>query len=133
MVSRDPGPRVVPRTRRDQGAESAVEISSGAGHDPGRNAGQSSLRAPLDAKAYREDLRLGFSRPGKPTDDAHVESFNSRLCAKCLSAHIFESLDDAEEALTCSRCDSNAARPHSALGMLTATEFAELGQRNLGH
>jgi transposase InsO family protein len=33
----------------------------------------------LDAWAYREDVRLDFSRPGKPTDNAHIESFNARL------------------------------------------------------
>ena len=38
----------------------------------------------LDAWAYREDVRLDFSRPGKPTDNAHVESFNARPRAECL-------------------------------------------------
>jgi len=87
----------------------------------------------LDAWAYREDVRLDFSRPGKPTDNAHVESFNARLRAECLSAHVFESLEDAEETLTSWRSDYNAVRPHSALGMLAPREFAELGQRSAGH
>ena len=86
----------------------------------------------LDAWAYREDVRLDFSRPGKPTDNAHIESFNARLRAECLNAHVFESLEDAEETLTSWRSDYNAVRPHSALGMLTPREFAELGQRNAG-
>ena len=73
----------------------------------------------LDAWAYREDVRLDFSRPGKPTDNAHIESFNARLRAECLNAHVFESLEDAEETLTSWRSDYNAVRPHSALGMLT--------------
>ena len=86
----------------------------------------------LDAWAYREDVRLDFSRPGKPTDNAHIESFNARLRAECLNAHVFESLEDAEETLTSWRSDYNAVRPHGALGMLTPREFAELGQRNAG-
>lgn len=86
----------------------------------------------LDAWAYREGVRLDFSRPGKPTDNAYVESFNARLRAECLNAHIFESLDDADRTLTSWRRDYNAVRPHSSLGMLTPTEFAELSQRNAG-
>jgi putative transposase len=77
----------------------------------------------LDAWAHREDVRLDFSRPGKPTDNAHIESFNARLRAECLNAHVFESLEDAEETLTSWRSDYNAVRPHSALGMLTPREF----------
>ncbi len=88
-------------------------------------------RAP-DAWAYREDVRLNFSRRGKPTDDAHIESFNARLRAECLNAHVFESLEDAEGTLTSWRSDYNPVRLHSALGVLTPREFAELGQRNAG-
>lgn len=58
----------------------------------------------LDAWAYREDVRLDFSRHGKPTDNAHIESFNVRLCAECLNAYVFESVKDAEETLTSWRC-----------------------------
>jgi putative transposase len=86
----------------------------------------------LDARAYREDVRLDFSRPEKPTDNAQIESFNARLRAECLNAHVFESLEDAAQILASWRRDYNAMRPHSALGMLTPKEFAELGQRNAG-
>jgi putative transposase len=51
----------------------------------------------LDAWAHREDVRLDFSRPGKPTDNAHTESFSARLRAEYLNAHVFESLEDADE------------------------------------
>ncbi len=64
-------------------------------------------------------MRLDFSRPGKPTDNAHIESFNARLRAECLNAHVFESLEDVEETLTSWRSDYNAIRSHSALTMLT--------------
>ena len=46
-----------------------------------------------------------FRRPGKPTDNAHIEPFNARLRAECLNAHVFESLEDAEETLTSWRSD----------------------------
>jgi len=91
-----------------------------------------SPRCALDAWAYREDVRLDFSRPGKPTDNAHIEQFNARLRVKCLNAHIFESLEDAEETLTSWRSVCKSVRPHSAFGMLTPRELAELGQRNSG-
>ena len=63
-------------------------------------------------------MRLDFRRPGEPTDNTHIESFNARLRAECLDAHVFESLEDAEETLPSWRSDYDAARPHSALGML---------------
>jgi putative transposase len=93
------------------------------------NGTEFALRA-LDAWAYREDVRLDFSRPGKSTNNAHIESFNARLRAECLNAHVFESLEDAEEPLPLWWSDYNAGRPRSAQGMLTPKEFAELGQRN---
>ena len=77
-------------------------------------------------------MRLDFSQPGKPTDNAHIEPFNARLRVKCLNAHIFESLEDADETLTSWRSVCKSVRPHSAFGMLTPRELAELGQRNSG-
>jgi putative transposase len=77
-------------------------------------------------------VRLDSSRSDKPTDNAHIESFNARLRAECLNAHVFESLEDAEETLTSWRSDFNAVRPHRALGMLPPREFAELGQGSAG-
>ena len=75
-------------------------------------------------------VSLDFSRPGKPTDNAFIESFNARVRAKYLNAHVFESLEDAKNILTNWRSDYNKFRPHSALGMLTPEEFAALSQRN---
>jgi putative transposase len=62
----------------------------------------------------------------------HIVSFNAWLRAECLHAHVFESLEDAGETLTTWQSDRDAVRSHSALGMLTSREFAELGQRNAG-
>ncbi|AWI60711.1 hypothetical protein AB395_00005534 (plasmid) [Sinorhizobium fredii CCBAU 45436] len=49
----------------------------------------------FDLWAYQRDVELDFSRPGKPTDDAFIESFNGKFRAECLNAHWFLSLDDA--------------------------------------
>ena len=84
----------------------------------------------LDAWAYREKVSLDFSRPGKPTDNAFIESFNARVRTECLNAHIFESLEDAKNILTNWRGDYSKYCPLSALGMLTPEEFAALSQRN---
>ena len=84
----------------------------------------------LDAWAYREKVSLDFSRPGKPTDNAFIESFNARVRAEFLNAHVFESLEDAKNILTNWRSDYNKYCSHNALGMLTPEEFAALSQRN---
>jgi len=109
---------VLNRLSRSHGKPAMIQVDNGS---------EFTSRA-LDAWAYREDVRLDFSRPGKPTDNAHIESFNARLRSECLNAHVFESLEDAEETLTSWRSDYSAVRPHSALGMLTPREVAELGQ-----
>ena len=49
-----------------------------------------------DAWTYLEKVSLDFSRPGKPTDNAFIESFNAQVRAECLNAHVFESLEDAK-------------------------------------
>lgn len=49
----------------------------------------------LDLWAYQRNVTLDFSRPGRPTDNAFIESFNGKLRAECLNAHWFMSLDDA--------------------------------------
>lgn len=70
-------------------------------------------------------MTLDFSRPGKPTDNAFIESFNGRLRAKCLNQHWFTSLSDAKETIEAWRVDYNEARPHGSLGYLAPSEFAK--------
>ena len=57
-----------------------------------------------------------FSRPGKPTDNAFIESFNGKFRAECLNTHWFMSLDDARSKMDEWRRDYNEVRPHSAIG-----------------
>lgn len=87
----------------------------------------------LDWWAYFNGVKLDFSRPGKPTDNAFIESFNGRLRQECLNQHWFLSLEDAQHKMDAWRHDYNEQRPHSALENRTPTEFAKFfSQASLG-
>jgi putative transposase len=79
----------------------------------------------LDAWAYAHGVKLNFIRPGKPVENAVIESFNGRFRDECLNAQVFISLHDARQKIEAWRLDYNEHRPHSALGGLTPREFAE--------
>jgi len=66
-----------------------------------------------------------YIAPGKPTQNAFIESFNGKLRDECLNETLFSSLADAKEALEAWQEDYNRHRPHSSLGNLTPIEFAE--------
>lgn len=70
----------------------------------------------LDLWAYQKNVTLDFSRPGKPTDNAFIESFNGKFRNECLNAHWFMNLPDARDKLEAWRRDYNEVRPHSAIG-----------------
>ena len=78
----------------------------------------------LDKWAYENKVGLAFSRPGKPTDNAFIESFNGSFRDECLNVHWFLSLDDAKNKAEYWRQDYNYFRPHSSLKNLTPHEFA---------
>jgi putative transposase len=78
----------------------------------------------LDQWAYLRGVKLHFIRPGKPVENAHIETFNGRLRDECLNVHLFESLADAQDKIERWRVDYNNWRPHSSLGNLTPREFA---------
>lgn len=73
----------------------------------------------LDTWAAARGITLDFTRPGKPTDNGHIESFNGKFRDECLSQHWFLSLNDARQLIEDWRVDYNSVRPHSALGNLT--------------
>jgi putative transposase len=77
----------------------------------------------LDKWAYENKVVLDFSRPGKPTDNAYIESFNGSFRDECLNTHWFLSLDDAREKIETWRRDYNEFRPHSALDNMTPDEY----------
>lgn len=79
----------------------------------------------LDAWAYQNGIRLHFIRPGKPVENAYIESFNGRLRDECLNEHWFMSLPHARQVIEEWRIDYNEVRPHSSLGYLTPEEFIQ--------
>jgi len=79
----------------------------------------------MDQWAYENKVTMDYSRPGKPTDNPFVESFNGSFRDECLNAHWFLSLEDAAEKIEAWRRDYNECRPHSALDDLTPAEFIE--------
>ena len=82
----------------------------------------------LEDWAYRRGVLLDFIRPGKPVENAFIESFNGRLRDECLNVEQFASVADAQAKIEAWRVDYNQRRPHSSLGHLTPTEFVEQRQ-----
>ena len=70
----------------------------------------------------RTDVRLRFIEPGKPVQNAFVESFNGKLRDECLNLHWFRSLDHARGEIARWRVHYNTQRPHSALRYRTPIE-----------
>jgi putative transposase len=87
----------------------------------------------FDKWAYENNVLLDFSRPGKPTDNAYIESFNGSFRDECLNAHWFMSLEDAQEKIELWRQDYNEFRPHSALNNMTPNEFSTSHERLAAH
>lgn len=87
----------------------------------------------LDQWAYQHGVRLHFIAPGKPTQNAFVESFNGRFREECLNQHWFRNLADARRIIEEWRIDYNTARPHGSLNGRTPQEFARIteGARRL--
>lgn len=78
----------------------------------------------MDLWAYTNNVNMDFSRRGKPTDNAFVESFNGHFREGCLNAHWFESIDDSSQKIDAWRWGYNENRPHRFLKGLTPREFA---------
>lgn len=78
----------------------------------------------LDRWAYQQAVKLHFIAPGKPEQNAYVESFNGKFRDECLNQHWFGDLEEAREEIETWRQDYNQQRPHSALGYRTPEEFA---------
>jgi putative transposase len=85
----------------------------------------------LDAWAYRNGVTLHFIRPGKPVENAYVESFNGKFRDECLNEHWFTSVPHARDVIEGWRQDYNEVRPHSSLGNLAPAEFARRAQAEL--
>jgi putative transposase len=79
----------------------------------------------LDAWAHEHGVQLEFSRPGRPTDNALIESFNGRLRHDCLNQHWFRSIAEARTIIDAWREDYNRNHPHSALGYRAPATVAQ--------
>ncbi len=80
--------------------------------------------AAMDLWAYTNGVILDFSRRGKPTDNAAIESFNGRFRDECLNVHWFASLEDATTKIETWRQDYNENHPHRALKGQSPNEYA---------
>lgn len=82
--------------------------------DNGLEFQSNALRAWVESAGIRYDLIT----PGKPDENAFIESFNLRFRDGCLSKYVFRNLDDARRKIeTCRQEDFNELHPHSSLGM----------------
>jgi putative transposase len=78
----------------------------------------------LDAWAYRRGIELRFIRPGKPIENAYVESFNGKFRDECLNEHWFLSVAEAQPIIEAWRVDYNTVRPHRSPGQQTPAAYA---------
>ena len=106
--------RVLQRIQRDRGGPKRLFCDNGS---------EFSSRV-LDLWAYQNGVKIDFSRPGKPTDNGHIESFNGTFRDECLNAHWFPTLPEAKQIIEAWRREYNESRPHRALGERTPNEFA---------
>lgn len=79
----------------------------------------------FDRWAYENKVTLDYSRPGKPTDNPFIESFNGSFRDECLNTNWFLSLEDAYEKIHNWVQEYNHFRPHSSLQEMTPAEFVE--------
>ncbi len=79
----------------------------------------------LDKWAYENKVTLDYSRPGKPTDNPFIESFNGSFRDECLNTHWFLSLEDAYEKISGWVAEYNHYRPHSSLNGKTPAEVVD--------
>ena len=106
--------RVLERVSAERGCPKSIRVDNGPEF----------ISKSLDLWAYWNGVTLDFSRPGKPTDNAFIESFNGTVREECLNQHWFLSLEDAQEKLEAWRRDYNEERPHSSLKNQTPLEYS---------
>ncbi len=76
----------------------------------------------MDEWAYNNGVKLKLIQPGKPTQNAYIESFNGKLRDECLSEHWFKSIEHTRAIIQDWKKDYNENRPHSMLGYQTPNE-----------
>ncbi len=107
--------RVLEGLRRERGVPTGIQVDNGPEF----------VSQVVDQWAYEHGVTLHFIRPGKPTDNGRIESFNGKFRDECLNQYWFVNLAEARERIEAWRQDYNQVRPHSSLGYQTPGEFAE--------
>ncbi len=79
----------------------------------------------LDRWAYAKNVKLAFIRPGKPVENAYIESFNRRVRQECLNQHHFLDLEEARKTIEQWRIGYNGFRPHRSLNGMTPEDFVK--------
>lgn len=119
-----PGRRVVQVLERlalDRGLPASITVDNGPEFD-----GKA-----LGAWAYANRVRLAFIRPGKPNENAYIESWNGKFRDECLNDHWFTSLKHARQVIAAWREEYNTERTHSSLGDITPAEFVAAYRQQL--
>jgi putative transposase len=101
--------------------EKLKELPSRIRSDNGPEFASHAMFAWIDARPIEHE----FITPGKPNENAYIESFNSRFRDECLNEHVFRSLEDARRKIEDWRKEYNETHPHSSLGMSTPRDFAK--------
>lgn len=83
------------------------------------------ISSSLDRWANERGVTISHISPGRPVENAFIESFNGKFRDECLNENWFTSLNDAKEKIEIWRRDYNRNRPHSSLGDKTPEEFLE--------
>jgi len=117
-----PGLRVVQvleRVAQERGFPEAIQVDNGPEF----------ISRAVDQWAYANSVALHFIDPGKPVQNAFIESFNGKFRDECLNQSWHTSLQDAQQSIEAWRVDYNTVRPHSSLGYLTPEEYAATAAR----
>jgi len=112
-----PGLRVVQvleKVAQERGLPEAIQVDNGPEF----------ISRAVDQWAYANSVALHFIDPGKPVQNAFIESFNGKFRDECLNQSWHTSLEDARRSIEAWRTDYNTVRPHSSLGYLTPEEYA---------
>jgi putative transposase len=113
--------RVLQRLQEEQRMPERIQVDNGSEF----------ISRVMDQWAHEGGVALHFIRPGKPTDNGHIESFNGKFRDECLNQFWFVNLLEARERIEAWRRDYNQERPHSSLGYRTPAEFAAQAERGV--